>query len=241
MGASFNLADMANAAISSAVARMVANTPAPRPTPAPNPAAAPVTPTAPQLGTPPLAPQLGTPPLAPTTSTPSSINQSLLAYYTEQAASGRSNWIYSSAEYAKRNGLHIDDLVSVMRTDPLGWETNSTSGGWKHVTADYLSSLLGIPAFASGGSHEGGWALVGEEGPELANIGASRIYNARDTQQMFGGGNEELIVELRRLNERIVELEQSMKASLYPIARNTKDTSEKIVKWDGDGMPAVRT
>ena len=82
---------------------------------------------------------------------------------------------------------------------------------------------------------------MGEEGPELANIGASRIYNARDTQQMFGGGNEELIVELRRLNERIVELEQSMKASLYPIARNTKDTSEKIVKWDGDGMPAVRT
>ena len=47
---------------------------------------------------------------------------------------------------------------------------------------------LGIPGFANGGMHKGGWAMVGEQGPELINTGPGRIYNNRDTRRMMGGG-----------------------------------------------------
>jgi hypothetical protein len=47
----------------------------------------------------------------------------------------------------------------------------------------------GIPAFAGGGDHLGGWALVGEQGPELAYMPPARIYNAADTRRMQSPGD----------------------------------------------------
>lgn len=45
-----------------------------------------------------------------------------------------------------------------------------------------------IPAFAKGGKHKGGWALVGEEGPELVNFSnPGRVYTAAETQGMLAG------------------------------------------------------
>src|SRR5690606_29513524 len=39
-----------------------------------------------------------------------------------------------------------------------------------------------IPAYAKGGLAAPGWALVGEEGPELVNFGQpGRVYTARET------------------------------------------------------------
>ena len=54
--------------------------------------------------------------------------------------------------------------------------------GWR------LPDVGEIPAFAKGGQHKGGWALVGEEGPELVNFSApGRVYTAAETQAMLGG------------------------------------------------------
>ncbi|MCZ4141347.1 hypothetical protein BZG17_26335, partial [Escherichia coli] len=40
-----------------------------------------------------------------------------------------------------------------------------------------LPDVDGLPAFAKGGYHKGGWALVGEEGPELVNFSSpGRVY-----------------------------------------------------------------
>jgi len=45
-----------------------------------------------------------------------------------------------------------------------------------------------IPAFAKGGLHKGGWALVGEEGPELVNFSnPGRVYTADQTAQALAG------------------------------------------------------
>lgn len=44
-----------------------------------------------------------------------------------------------------------------------------------------------IPHFAKGGLHKGGWALVGEEGPELINTGPGHVYTANQTQQLLNG------------------------------------------------------
>ena len=48
-----------------------------------------------------------------------------------------------------------------------------------------------IGRFASGGYHAGGWAVVGENGPELANFAnPARIYTAGDTQKMLSSKQE---------------------------------------------------
>jgi TP901 family phage tail tape measure protein len=44
-----------------------------------------------------------------------------------------------------------------------------------------------FPGFASGGTHSGGWRLVGENGPELEATGPSRIFNTNQTQQILAG------------------------------------------------------
>lgn len=51
-----------------------------------------------------------------------------------------------------------------------------------------------LPAYDKGGQYPGGWALVGETGPELINFGQSGyVYTAAQTQQMMaserGGGS----------------------------------------------------
>uniref|UniRef100_UPI002591E900 phage tail tip lysozyme n=1 Tax=uncultured Gemmobacter sp. TaxID=1095917 RepID=UPI002591E900 len=44
---------------------------------------------------------------------------------------------------------------------------------------------LGIPGFAGGGDHGGGWRIVGENGPELEATGAARIFNATQTREIL--------------------------------------------------------
>lgn len=54
-----------------------------------------------------------------------------------------------------------------------------------------LGSIPTIPAFAKGGLHGGGWALVGEEGPELVNFtDPGRVYTSKQTQKALGGDVE---------------------------------------------------
>lgn len=55
---------------------------------------------------------------------------------------------------------------------------------------------LSIPGFASGGSHQGGFRIVGEHGPELEATGAARYYSAGQTRNMLGGGPEKQQVEI---------------------------------------------
>jgi len=51
-----------------------------------------------------------------------------------------------------------------------------------------LPLMSTIPAYAEGGLHRGGWALVGEEGPELVDFtNPGQIYTATDTQAMMAG------------------------------------------------------
>lgn len=51
-----------------------------------------------------------------------------------------------------------------------------------------LGQTLGLPGFAAGGYHTGGWRIVGENGPELEATGAATIFNAQTTKAIFSGG-----------------------------------------------------
>jgi hypothetical protein len=84
------------------------------------------------------------------------------------------------------------------QTGPSG----SRSGGWLDLAIKAIGAFSGgggaswgsegmtrpgrPPGFAAGGSHRGGWRIVGERGPELEATGPSRIFNARDTAAILG-------------------------------------------------------
>lgn len=91
---------------------------------------------------------------------------------------------------------------------------------------------LSAHSYAKGGDHEGGWAMVGERGPELVNLPPSRVFSNSDSKQLLS--YDELLAELKQLREEI-------KAGHIAIASNTKDTRKVLEKWDYDGTPAVRT
>ena len=55
----------------------------------------------------------------------------------------------------------------------------------------------------------GGWRVVGENGPELEATGRSRIFNASQTSQIFGGSNNsDVVIELRAVREELAELKR---------------------------------
>jgi hypothetical protein len=93
-------------------------------------------------------------------------------------------------------GLIMNSIMKI-----FGFGGSSFAGDWAGVNSSSnafnsfssLSSGLGITsgfsfsgAFASGGSARSGLVLVGEEGPELLNLGEpSYVYNARETANMI--------------------------------------------------------
>lgn len=83
-------------------------------------------------------------------------------------------------EAAKSAGFSLSDLQAAA-TGAEDVYRASTYKDWLGAAAS-----VGVPAFAAGGDHLGGWRLVGEEGPELEYTPPARIYSNRDTQRMLG-------------------------------------------------------
>ena len=113
-----------------------------------------------------------------------------------------------------------------------------------HVSANGLRAVIAaltgkaIPAFAAGGAYQGGLALVGEKGPELINFnGGGQVYTAQQTRGMFaGGGNAEVVAELRALRQD----NANMRAELRAIAGSSAKTARHLDRMDADGL-LVRT
>ena len=107
-------------------------------------------------------------------------------------------------------------------------------------------AAAGIKAFAGGGLAMPGWALVGEEGPELVNFSQpGRVYTATDTAALFrtatprasDTGSRE---EVRALREEVYQLRRDMNLLLNEIAKYGRRTSDAVEAWDAEGMPGVR-
>ena len=111
---------------------------------------------------------------------------------------------------------------------------------------DAAGQKAGVKAFARGGLDMPGWAVVGEEGPELVNFSQpGRIYTAADTAALFRSatpratdtGSRE---EIKALRQDIYQLRRYMLISMSEIARFSRRTSDMIEAWDKEGMPGVR-
>lgn len=102
--------------------------------------------------------------------------------------------------------------------------------GWAAGTSNAWADSQGLPRFMNGGTHDGGWAMVGENGPELAYMPPSQIFNAGDTRQMLRGDSAGEIAALRD------EQRRQAAAMAGTLARLTR----VVERWDGDGIPETR-
>lgn len=79
----------------------------------------------------------------------------------------------------------INFVINTVYNDGIRSVFNKVAGV---VGIGKLDRANEIPAFAKGGVHKGGWALVGEEGPELVNFSdPGRVYTAGETRAMLAG------------------------------------------------------
>ncbi len=97
-----------------------------------------------------------------------------------------------------------------------------TAAGLRAVVAALTGNT--VPAFASGGTHQGGVRLVGENGPELEITGPSRIYSANQTQGMFGPRES----GTAKLLHAVLQSNADMSAELRAIATATVKTARLI-------------
>ena len=95
-----------------------------------------------------------------------------------------------------------------------------------------------VPGFARGGSHQGGWRMVGENGPELEFTGSSNIVSNANTQRLLN--NDELIKYVKELSNEVKMLRDENKQLGVQIVKHTKKTADLTEKSDVIGAPPVR-
>lgn len=132
------------------------------------------------------------------------------------------------------NGSLLADGSGSVYTDPV------TGALRAHKTGDSDPNMM-VPAFAGGGWHAGGWAMVGENGPELAHMPPAQIYTAANTRAMLVGGgdssdNGELLAEIRLMRTELAE----SKKELEKITKASKESAFTLGKFDVRGMPPER-
>ena len=113
---------------------------------------------------------------------------------------------------------------------------------------DAAGDKAGVKAFARGGLAMPGWAVVGEEGPELVNFSQpGRVYTAADTAALFRSATPRAAdtdsgsdAEVKALRREVYQLRRDMLISMSEIARFSRRTSDMVEVWDAEGMPGVR-
>lgn len=106
-------------------------------------------------------------------------------------------------------------------------------------------------AFARGGFATPGWALVGEEGPELVNFSQpGRVYTADQTNDILrsigaaqnGNSQREMVAEMRQMreeNRRLAQYNYQMLKELIRIKNNTEDTAMAVAHGESEGAVVI--
>lgn len=97
-----------------------------------------------------------------------------------------------------------------------------------------IRELGGIPQFASGGAHMGGWRVVGERGWELEHTGPSRVVSNSDARSMLD--NREVVRAIEALREEMREFKEDNHNGHFQIAKSTGISARLARKTDQLGM-----
>lgn len=175
-----------------------------------------------------------------------------LAYWQERLGNGASqnavvDSIVNSPE-AKIKKLYGEVLGRTADAAGLDYWMDRLKGGISldairdtFQNSDEAKKLRGVPGFATGGDHAGGWRIVGEDGPELEATGPSRIFNANQTKDMFSRlaspadngvvlarAVSSLSFEVAQLRAENTLLREELNAGLGAIALNTMNTADHL-------------
>lgn len=178
-----------------------------------------------------------------------SLSQAISNFRTAQAEAQAAGPVGTGAGFqsgsfgAWLNDTYRDLLGRDVRAEGLSYWSNDYINGatLEQIRANIAISEearrfaeTGIPRFAAGGMHLGGLRLVGEQGPELEATGPSRIFSARQTQEMLGGGDR-LVSEIAALRSEMAEIRRLSEES----ERHLEEMRDIEVKWDRLGLPAT--
>jgi tape measure domain-containing protein len=134
------------------------------------------------------------------------------------------------ASVAAATAALIPNLANVSVAD--AYAASDALAKSKTASAYANATAAALPAFASGGQHEGGWRIVGENGPELEKTGASRIFSNPQSKSLLN--MDELLAEIRQLRSDV-------RAGQQAIANNTLRTAKILrdVTQDGTAITTV--
>ena len=140
--------------------------------------------------------------------------------------------IYDSA---KAMGITLPELEDYM--------------GWPRGTATRWAQDQGLPAFANGGLHQGGFRVVGERGWEIEATGPARYWSFEQSRQMLAGGDSGLTAEVRALREEMRALraqQQSETATVIEGLFRAADRNAEVVtaarsreRWSAVTRPEI--
>ncbi len=175
-----------------------------------------------------------------------------LAYWQDQLANGASqsavvDSITNSPE-AKIKKLYGEVFGRPADAAGLDYWMDRLEGGVSlgairdtFQNSDEAKKLRGVPGYATGGDHAGGWRIVGEDGPELEATGPARIFNANQTKDMFSRlaspadngavlarAVSSLSAEVGHLRAENALLREEINAGLGAIALNTLNTADHL-------------
>jgi hypothetical protein len=91
-----------------------------------------------------------------------------------------------------------------------------------------------VPGYATGGDHDGGWRIVGENGPELEATGAARIFNASQTRDLMSrfsnpvDNSAALMNEIRALRQEVASFHRDNSDENLSIARHAMNTASGL-------------
>lgn len=88
-----------------------------------------------------------------------------------------------------------------------------------------------IPAYAKGGNHAGGLAIVGEQGAELVNLPPSTVHTNSNSRSLLTEANRELVQEVINLRNEVTYLRAEVRADVVTNSKTTK-ILERVTRND---------
>jgi len=116
-------------------------------------------------------------------------------------------------------------------SNAAGGAASSLSTSGFRTLVDYRRAVRlagGVPQFAAGGEHAGGWRMVGERGSELEFTAPSAIVSHQEAKGLLD--NREVVSQLEALRGE-------NRAMATALARNTGEVARLARRWENNGIP----